>query len=74
MARSGKTTSRTTESESSAALPFLLGAVVGGLAGAIVGAVLGRHSTDAVESLTNVVDRKAGRNPKDRPRFELLLQ
>ncbi|MGD9711124.1 MAG: hypothetical protein AB7V46_03545 [Thermomicrobiales bacterium] len=74
MARSGKSSMRPAEQESSPALLFLVGAVVGGLAGAIVGAVLGRHSGDAVSSLAHAVDRKAGRNPKDRPRFELLLQ
>ena len=75
MARSGESAMRASDNgQPTAALPFLLGAVVGGLAGAIVGAVLGRHSDDAVSSLANAVDRKAGRNPEDRPRFELLLQ
>jgi len=63
-----------TSEEQSVALPFLLGAVVGGLAGAVLGAVLGRHSGEVVSSLVNAVDKRAGRSPKDRPRFELLLQ
>ncbi|MBX3069726.1 MAG: hypothetical protein KF883_04420 [Thermomicrobiales bacterium] len=72
MARSGKSTAQT--QDQSPALPFLMGAVVGGLAGALVGAMLGRHSGEAVSSLVNVVDKKANRNRKDRPRFDLLLQ
>ncbi len=74
MARSGSRTSHAQEQDQSPALTFLMGAVVGGLAGALVGAMLGRHSGDAMSSLVNAVDKKAGRNPKDRPRFELLLQ
>ena len=74
MARSDNTVAHSQDNDQSAALPFLMGAVVGGLAGAVVGAVLGRHSGGAVSSLVNAVDKRAGRNHKDRPRFELLLQ
>lgn len=60
--------------DQSVALPFLLGAVVGGLAGAVLGAALGRHTSDAVLTIVNAVDKRAGRSKRDRPRFELLLQ
>jgi hypothetical protein len=62
------------EDDQSIALPFLLGAVVGGLAGAVIGAALGRYSTDAMLSIVNAVDKRAGRTKRDRPRFDLLLQ
>ena len=73
-ARHTNTAGPTASDTQSAALPFLLGAVVGGLAGAVLGAALGRHTTDAVLSIVNAVDKRAGRSKRDRPRFELLLQ
>lgn len=74
MAHTGKADSGTVQRSQSPTLPFLLGAVVGGLTGALIGAVLGRHSGDAMSTLINTVDKRAGRDPQERPRFELLLQ
>lgn len=72
--RSGKSEQSQQSGEPSPAVTFLLGAVVGGLAGAMLGALVGRHSGGAMSSVVNAVERLSGRNPSDRPRFELLLQ
>lgn len=74
MAKSNTPANDNRDHDQSSALPFLMGAIVGGIAGALVGAALGRHSGDAVSSLFDIVDKRVGRNPQDRPRFELLLQ
>lgn len=60
--------------KASPVVPFLAGAAVGASTGAVAGILMSRYGVHLIAAMIGAIDRRSGREERDKLRFELLLQ
>lgn len=60
--------------KASPVVPFLIGAAAGASTGAVAGMLMSRYGVHLIAAMIGAIDRRSGREERDKLRFELLLQ